>query len=94
VARLSRGILAKKAKARRLVGVGENGYPVGETHHRAKLSDADVEQIFALRAYGLTYKAIAGKFDDIPGGISASQVRKILTFQKRATKPIRFKRCT
>lgn len=93
MARLNRGVLAQKAQATRLVGVTEQGARVGETHHRAKLTDADVEQIFALRAYGLSYKAIADKFDDIPGGISIRTVRDILAYRKRATRPDRYKRC-
>lgn len=89
--RISRGALAKQSALRRLAGYAENGYPVGEGHHRAKLKDADVEQIHALRAYGLSYRAIAEKFDDIPGGISIRTVRDILTFRKRATLAVRFK---
>jgi hypothetical protein len=93
VARLNRGTLAVKAKARRLVGVTDRGTRVGETHHRAKLTDADVEQIFALRTYGLSYRVIASKFDDIPGGISIRTVRDILTCRRRGIKPVRYKPC-
>jgi hypothetical protein len=46
------------------VEVNEAGRRVGETHHQAKLSDADCQQILALRDAGLTYQQIADKFDE------------------------------
>ncbi len=94
MARLSRGVLARKVKANRLVGLTDKGSRVGETHHRAKLTDADVEQIFALREFGLSYRQIAEKFDDIaPGGIAKATVRDVLKFRIRAQVPAKFKRC-
>lgn len=40
------------------------GYRVGEIHHRAKLTDHDVDLIIELREkYKLTYTDIAEKFD-------------------------------
>ena len=46
-----------------LVAVNEKGHRIGESHHRAKLSDHDVDLIRALRDEGLTYASIAKKFD-------------------------------
>lgn len=93
MARLNRGTLAAKVQVRRLVGVNDNGMRVGETHHRAKLTDKDVDQIHALHEMGLGYRTIAAKFDDIPGGISWLTVRDIIKFRIRAQQPTRKKTC-
>lgn len=76
----------------RLVWVNEGGRRVGESHHGAKLSDADVEQIYVLREEGMSYGAIARKFDDRPGGIAKSTVRDICTGRIRAQLCRRIKR--
>jgi hypothetical protein len=75
------------------VGVNAGGYRVGETHHRAKLSDADVELILYLREAGLSYKQIADKFDD---GlvVSKSTVRAICSGRIRAQAPYTFRKRT
>lgn len=70
---------------KRLVALNDRGHVIGESHHRAKLSDADVEQILELRfVHKLTYPEIAAKFDDIPGGVSRSTVRDICLGHRRA----------
>ena len=74
--------------ARRWIEVGGRAYVVGETHHRAKLTDADVELIFELAAHGLSQRAIARKFDDIEGGISRETVRDILSGRIRGAAPM------
>jgi hypothetical protein len=76
----------------KLVFVNDKGKRIGEDHHRAKLTDADVELVFELREAGLSYAQIAGKFDDIPGGIAKSTIRDILTGRKRAQVPAATKR--
>ena len=38
-------------------------WPTGERHHRSKLTDHDCELMRQLRDAGLTYKAIADKFE-------------------------------
>lgn len=76
----------------KLVLVNENGKRIGEDHHRAKLTNADIELVFYLREAGLSYKAIAEKFDDIPGGISREAVRDILKGRRRAQVPAATKR--
>lgn len=73
--------------ARRYVGITEAGHPCGEGHHRAKLSDADVELIFALRAEGLTYDLIAEKME-----CAKSTVACILKYRRRVAYPVRWKR--
>jgi hypothetical protein len=76
----------------RLIWINEGGRRIGESHHRAKLSDADVEQISALREEGMSYGKIAAKFDDRPGGIAKSTVRDICTGRIRAQFCARIKR--
>lgn len=71
-------------KRRKWVTVNDRGYRVGACHPRAKLSEADIELIFTLRDEGLSYAAIASKFDDIEGGISKSTVRDVLKGITRA----------
>lgn len=68
------------------VAVNAAGYRVGQSHHRAKLSDEDVELILYLRDEGLSYAAIAGKFDD-GMTISKSTVRDICLGRIRAQIP-------
>lgn len=58
---------------------GPRNLVVGEHHHRAKLSDADVELIRNLRDEGLTQCEIAEKFE-----ISKAMVSYIVNFQRRA----------
>ena len=76
---------------KRRVWVNDRGYPIGKDHHRAKLADADVQQILDLRDAGLSWAAIAAKFDDIPGGISVRQVRDICSGRRRGHTPVRTK---
>lgn len=63
------------------------GKRCGETHHRAKLSDAEVDLILYLRAEGLSYGAIAAKWD-AGMTISKSTVRDICTGKIRAQQPV------
>ena len=72
----------------RLVGISEFGSRVGETHHRAKLTDHDVDLIRALREdYGLTYQEIADKFE-----CGRSTVRDIIKCRRRWQRPETWKR--
>lgn len=73
--------------ARKYVGISEAGSRCGESHPKARLSDQDVELVFALRAEGLTYAAIAEKFE-----ISRSTVADILKYRRRVARPVRWKR--
>lgn len=54
------------------------GYRVGESHHRARLSDEDVGLIRTLHDAGLGYSRIASKFE-----CGVSTVRDIVTFRTR-----------
>jgi len=63
--------------AKKLIATNERGYRIGEGHHRAKLTDADVEVILYLRfEAGLSCAQIAAKWDD-GVRISKSTVRDI-----------------
>jgi hypothetical protein len=72
-------------------GYNSHGNRCGETHHRAKLSDADVDLILYLRSEGLSFAAIAAKWD---AGVTISQstVRDICNGKIRAQHPTVFKR--
>jgi len=48
--------------------VNSCGYVIGQDHHRARLTDGEVDQIIALREAGCTWRDIADKF-----GISKGQ---------------------
>lgn len=72
----------------KLVAVNENGQRVGETHPRARLTDADVDLIRELREdHGLTYQQLADKFD-----VSKSLIRYICKYQRRAQTPATWRR--
>lgn len=78
----------ESAKNYKLVGISEFGSRVGETHHRARLTDHDVDLIRSLRdEYGLTYQAIAEKFE-----CSRSTIRDIIKCRRRYLRPDRWKR--
>lgn len=62
--------------------VNERGYRIGESHHNAKLTDAQIELAFCMRATGLGYGAIAKLMD-----VSKSTMRDILTLKNRWQKP-------
>lgn len=48
---------------KRVVGVSECGVRVGQDHPKAVLTDAEVEQMLALRAEGWSYGRLAEKFE-------------------------------
>ena len=62
--------------AKKILADNAKGCRIGESHHRAKLTDLDVELILYLRAEGLSYGQIARKFDD-GVQVSKSTVRDI-----------------
>jgi len=40
-----------------------SGHPIGQSHHKARLTDAQVRQMRQLRQdFGLTYKKLAERF--------------------------------
>lgn len=54
------------------------GYRIGQCHHRAKLTDADVALIFALRMQGFSIVTIAKKME-----CGCTTVYKIINGQMR-----------
>jgi DNA invertase Pin-like site-specific DNA recombinase len=70
-----------------MIAINARGLRVGEDHQRAKLSNHAVELIRQLRDGGMSYRAIADKFD-----VSHSTVWDICNFVKRASAPTRFRR--
>lgn len=68
----------------RWAAVNDAGRVIGGAHHSAKLTDDDIDLIHALRAAGLSYAAIAAKFDE-PGGVrvSKSHVERICNARQR-----------
>lgn len=72
-----------KPKPKMTIAVDEYGNPLGEHHHRAKLSDEDVELIRDIYDEGMeSYASIAHVF-----GVSRETVRDIVKFRRRATTP-------
>lgn len=87
----------ERRKTPRLVGVNERGLRVGEDHHRAKLTNEDVELIWSLmeeadedKKAGRKYLKdceIAEKFE-----ISKAHVHNLRHGKERAQSAVRFKK--
>lgn len=60
------------------VRINEAGRRIGESHHRAVLTDAEVEQLIADRQAGLTFSQLARKWK-----ISKSGARGIVDGSRR-----------
>ena len=57
----------------------KTGWPTGERHHRAKLTDEDVELIRqCYEAGGFTYRSLADKFN-----AGESTIRDIVKYRTR-----------
>lgn len=74
-------VSVQKSARNRLLAVNDRGYVVGEQHHRAKLSDHEVDLVLALLADGMSERLVAEKFEiarrtvrDIKAGRIRSQV--------------------
>lgn len=61
------------------VALNENGRRIGESHPRAKLMDAEVDQVLELLDSGLSLAAVAGKMD-----VSKSCIAHIATGRRRS----------
>lgn len=59
--------------------VNERGWTIGASHHRARLSDSDVERIVALREQGMFFREIAQRF-----GVGETTVKDICSGRRRA----------
>lgn len=71
----------------RIVAVNDRGYRIGQSHHNARLTDAEVEIIRKLHLdEKMTYQQIAEKFE-----ISRHTVLDICLFRRRADTPARWK---
>ena len=62
----------------RVVLVNSSGLVIGQDHHRARLSDLEVDHIVELREEGCTWPDIADKF-----GISKGQAHDYGTGRRR-----------
>ena len=78
--KLPRQALLKKWKKVATTGRTERGpgYRIGETHHRSKLTDHDVELIRLLREGGMKTVEIAKKF-----GCSQQNISAIVNYRSR-----------
>ncbi len=62
-----------------LIPVNTRGIPLGQAHHNAKLSDAQVQTVYELRDVGgWTYKEIAAHF-----GVSKSCIAGLIQGRRR-----------
>jgi IS30 family transposase len=72
---------------KKIIGVvGPKNMPIGEDHHNAKLSDAEVEKIRQMHDEGKGYRRIARET-----GVHRSTVRDICTMKRRACTPDGYK---
>lgn len=71
-----------------MVAVGVQGRPIGEDHHRAKLSDHDVEVMRQMYEEGMaSYGQLAQIF-----GVSKTHAWGIVNCFERATSPAGYRR--
>lgn len=66
----------------RIFAVNSKGIRIGQDHHRAKMTDADVECLLALREQGWGYGRLAKKFE-----ISKRHARDICSGRRRGQIP-------
>lgn len=72
-----------RAMGTKLLALNANHYRVGETHHRAKLTDAQVDEMRDLHEDdGVGYRTLAKRFN-----VSKSTVRDICNYRTRAQTP-------
>lgn len=70
--------------SRRLIWTNDRGYPVGEDHHRAKLSDAQVDTVRDLREAGrLSYEQLSVYLEFWGCEVSVSTIKKICQYRRR-----------
>ncbi len=76
--------VGKRAK-NRLLAVNDRGYVIGEQHHRAKLTDHEVDLVLELLDDGMSERLVAEKME-----ISRRTVRDIKAGRIRAQTPYRY----
>lgn len=81
---LSAKLRAEARRGRRLLQFSENGRRIGETHHKAILTDHEVSLLLDLREEGNTYAWLAEKFE-----ISKMTVRSICRGRTRGIAAVR-----
>lgn len=81
------GMPSLRSEVVKLVGVNERGYPIGEDHPGAVLSDHYVDLVFELHDDGWGYDRIARVME-----CSKSLIRRILKGEIRNQHPVRYKR--
>lgn len=64
----------------RMIGVNDLNQPLGEDHHRARLSNAQVDEIRDLADAGWSQRRLATKF-----GVSRGTIGDIVRFRRRAS---------
>ena len=75
------------ASQRLVVGVNAKGLPVGQYHHKAKLTDEEVDRIRDLYEEGfLGYGALAKAFN-----VAKKTIHDIVTYRRRSTRAERAK---
>ena len=71
-----------------MIGLNESGCVVGESHHKARLTQNDVDNIRELREeYGLEYKQIAEKFE-----VGTTTIFDICAYKTWVDVPVRWVR--
>lgn len=73
-------------KKRKTIAISESGYRIGEDHHNATHTDAEVELIRELHREGLSYKVLALKFET-----SKSTIADYCKYRRRAQTVARWK---
>lgn len=68
----------------KLVSLNDSGRRIGQEHPRAKLLDAEVEQVLELLEAGLSYSEVARKMD-----VSKSCIAHIATGRRRGQTVVR-----
>ena len=69
------------------ISLNEAGRRIGEGHHRARLTDHEIDLVRQCREDGMGYDEIASKFE-----ISRDSAKSICTYRRRAQITARFKR--
>lgn len=71
----------------RIVAVNDIGRRIGQDHHNAKLTDADVELLLTMNEEGWGYRRLAAKFE-----VSKSLTRDIIKCKLRGQSVARFRK--